>query len=296
MNLAILDFHPTEPTVRDLMERALEPNILIGMPHLTPTGLSETWLMKELGHRHWLLLALNMQMDNADFRTTTGEEAYAAICATSLADASLESIGANDILTIHSDLLSVSRTQVATRHCIRKGALAVAHVELISTFVHRTVAGDNHSIARLPLSPSSDGFEHNALAAAASGIRSGLVDLFAGTRVSTDTVLASFRFEPPASQEFNGAGLFYFAEFQALADRAFSHWFRSRQTAGEVVGRDVFFSGNIQQGEALAVELMDVDASRTSSHIRIRRADGKAIGRIFTRHADALDFPVNGQR
>ena len=25
------------------MERALDPHLLVGMPHLTPHGLSETW-------------------------------------------------------------------------------------------------------------------------------------------------------------------------------------------------------------------------------------------------------------
>ena len=49
------------------MARALEPHLLIGMPHLTPHGLSETWLMKELGHRHWLMLTRDLGMDNADF-------------------------------------------------------------------------------------------------------------------------------------------------------------------------------------------------------------------------------------
>jgi probable biosynthetic protein (TIGR04099 family) len=292
MNVAILDIHRDEPTARELMARALEPHILIGMPHLTPSGLSETWLMKELGHRHWLMLARDMQMDDANFRTADGGEAYAAICATSLADARLESVRANDIMTIHSDLSRVSRTQVATRHHVRKGALPVAHVELISAFVHRAVDGDNHSIARLPLSHASGSFEHNALASAASAIRSGLTDVFSGTRVATDKVLASFRYDPSTSQEFNGAGLFYFAEFQALANRALEHWFRSRQ----MIRRDIFFAGNIRQGEAVSVELMDISASEVTSHIRIRRPDGKIIGRIFTQHGAPLDFNANSER
>ena len=30
---------------------------VLGMPHLNPNGLSENWLWKELGHRHWNLIA-----------------------------------------------------------------------------------------------------------------------------------------------------------------------------------------------------------------------------------------------
>ncbi|MGO8470307.1 hypothetical protein AB9F45_39245, partial [Rhizobium leguminosarum] len=62
------------PSARDLMERALDPHILLCMPHLNGNGLSETWLMKELGHRHWLMLACHLGIDNADFRTADGEE------------------------------------------------------------------------------------------------------------------------------------------------------------------------------------------------------------------------------
>ena len=36
---------------------ALSDEIVLGMPHLCLGGLSETWLIKECGHRHWLLLA-----------------------------------------------------------------------------------------------------------------------------------------------------------------------------------------------------------------------------------------------
>ena len=56
---------PPEPSPRALMEQALFPHVLLGMPHLAPTGLSETWLMKELGHRHWLMLARHLGMENA---------------------------------------------------------------------------------------------------------------------------------------------------------------------------------------------------------------------------------------
>ncbi len=105
-------------------------------------------------------------------------------------------------------------------------------------------------------------------------------------------MLASFRYDPSTSEEFNGAGLFYFAEFQALANRALEHWFRTPQ----ITGRDIFFAGNIHQGEAVSVELMDISASAVTSHIRIRRPDGKIIGRIFTQHGAPLDFNANSER
>jgi probable biosynthetic protein (TIGR04099 family) len=287
MNVAILDFHPPEPSARELMERALEPYILIGMPHLTPYGLSETWLMKELGHRHWLLLARHMNMNNADFRTSTGDEAYAAICATSLQGAQLDRVKANDVLAIRSTFEPVSRTQISTRHRLSASGLTIGDIELISTFVHRTIAGDNHSIARISLSPSPGQFGFNALESTAAELRGEAMDVFLGMNVKAEAVIESFCFEPSRLQEFNGAGLFYFAEFQAAVTRAFGHWFlhEHESQTRTVRRRDVFFSGNVQPGETLVVELMDTDATAAKSFCRIKRPDGKIIARIFTLHA-----------
>lgn len=270
MSLAILDFPASTPTARDLMERALDPYMLVGMPHLTPHGLSETWLMKELGHRHWLMLARDMAMDNADFRTSSGAEAYAAICATSLRHARLERVAANDILTIRSSLVPVSRTQMSSLHRLSVGNQPITEVELLSTFVHRLKAGDNHSIARVPLGEAFAGvFVENGLAKRAAELR-------AGRSGEADTTRGrhSFRFEASRSQEFNGAGLFYFAEFQALMERAHEALCRGK-VIGPITHRDVFFLGNIRENEAVEVEV----AGKNDGEFvyRVFREDGKMI-------------------
>ncbi|WP_454853739.1 Pnap_2097 family protein [Rhizobium binxianense] len=272
---------PPEPSPRALMEQALFPHVLLGMPHLAPTGLSETWLMKELGHRHWLMLARHLGMENADFRTPDGAEAYAAICATSLDNAGFEAVRANDVLTIRSALSPVSRTQVSTRHLMSAAGAVIGEVELISAFVRRTEEGDNHSIARVPLpGPTPAEPTGNALARTAAALRGGTLAAHFGLAAQAAKPLRGFRVEPALSQEFNGAGLFYFAEFQALADRAFERWFPERRLAAR--RREVFFSGNIRPGEALQIELTDIAADGTAWACRLRRQDGKVIGRIFS--------------
>lgn len=283
MNVAILDFQPPEPSARHLMERALEPYLLIGMPHLMPHGLSETWAMKELGHRHWLMLARHLGMENADFRTADGEEAYAAICATALSQANFGSVRANDVLTIRSTLSPVSRTQVSTRHRLSVRGMTIGEVELISAFVRRTREGDNHSIARVPLPGSQPAaIAENMLAQTAAMLRNGGLDRHFGLAAASTRPLLGFRFEPGSSQEFNGAGLFYFAEFQALTERAFERWFPGKLPS--VTRREVFFSGNIRAGEALQIELMGLLPDGAASFCRVVREDGKVIGSVFSAH------------
>lgn len=273
---------PPAPTARTLMERALEPHILLGMPHLTPSGLSETWLMKELGHRHWLLLALHLGMDNADFRTDDGQEAYAAICATSLKSAGFAYVQANDILSISSAFSTVSRTQAATHHTLTIGGRIIGEVELITAFVYRQIDDDNYSIARVTLgSQCSLQFRPNPLAQTAAEIRSGRFRTYFDMPVDTGTPLRTFEITPSPSQEFNGAGLLYFANFQSIVDRALESWFCDDGIAPAFRQRDVFYSGNIRKGENLSVEMGFFDPDESKMICNIRRPDGQTIARIF---------------
>ena len=50
--------------------------VVLGMPHLCMTGLSETWLLKECGHRHWLLLAEAAGLAAPDFRDPAGDPIF----------------------------------------------------------------------------------------------------------------------------------------------------------------------------------------------------------------------------
>lgn len=287
MNLAVRTTCPSpEPSSRDLMDRALEPHLLVGMPHLTPHGLSETWAMKELGHRHWLMLARHLGMDNADFRTADGEEAYAAICATSLSEARLDCVRANSVLTIRSELSTVSRTQTATTHDLFCEGHKIGRVELVSAFVHRGVEGRNHSLARTAVeTPKAPPYTFSQLAKTAADIRNLRIATHWGLPVKATGPVRSFRFDPATSQEFNGAALFYFAEFQALADRALDAWFPHRDALKR---RDVFFLGNIERGESLVFELAEASGHSGALQGQIRRQSGDLIAKMFMSFQDPL--------
>ncbi|OJF93783.1 Pnap_2097 family protein [Pararhizobium antarcticum] len=267
------------PLMRDMVDRALDPYLLVGMPHLTPNGLSETWLMKELGHRHWLMLSRELGMQSADFRTACGAEAYAAICATSLNAPGFGIVKANDILMIHSRIAPVSMTQTSTTHELFLEDQRIGDVELISTFVHREVAGSNHSIARVAVRKSRpQPFRISHLAKTAADIRNRRIEHHWGLPLDRNDVSRTFRFEPSPSQEFNGAGLFYFAEFQALADRALEVWFPDKIPTTR---REVYFLGNIDQNENVCFEIVGCCEKNETIHGQLKRETGKIIATMF---------------
>ncbi|WP_234893696.1 Pnap_2097 family protein [Agrobacterium vitis] len=262
------------------MERALDPYMLMGMPHLTPFGLSETWLMKELGHRHWLMLAREMGLANADFRAADGTEAYAAIRSTSFSSMRLDAVSANDVLEIRSILEPVSRTQTATKHRIMVEKNLICEASLLSVFVCRTKANDNHSIARVRLTALANygRTQTNKLVELVSSVRAGIHNQPDWPWSNQNQKTDEFRFRPTSTQEFNGAKLFYFAEFQAVFERALEAVGGSDFRARAPSARDIVFLGNIEVGEEITVTLSTDRSDRASGWIR--RTDGKQIAFI----------------
>ncbi|MBX4871049.1 DNA gyrase [Rhizobium bangladeshense] len=278
MGVAFLNTSTKTTAKRALMVRALDPHILLGMPHLNPFGLSETWLMKELGHRHWLMLAQQMDMDDADFRTSDGREAYAAICATSLKQARLELARANDVLVVHSSISQVSRTQHASIHHVSVGVGVIAVVEILSAFVARAKHGDNRSLTKMGMATgSATPLLPNSLAAAAALFRRGQLNV--GSDISSEelTVVNVKKIRPSLQEEFNGAGLLYFANFQALATRAIY----DALPPSKLMRRDVFFHGNINFGDTIELRVRaSVDQGRY--FVEFHRGDGSRLGLVAT--------------
>ncbi|WFS00313.1 Pnap_2097 family protein [Rhizobium tumorigenes] len=293
MNIALRPPGFRDPSPRDLVDRALDPHLLVGMPHMTPHSLSETWLMKELGHRHWLMLARELDMENADFRTAEGNEAYAAICATSLNAEGFGDVKANDILTIRSKLSAVSMTQTSTTHELSVKGRYIGGAELISTFVHRRTQGCNRSIARVAVSiPRPEIYKPSQLSKTASDLRNRRLDRHWGLPVIPSKPLPALSFRPSASEEFNGAGLFYFAEFQAMAERALETFIPDKPPTTH---REVFFLGNIETNETVFFDLLSCDAQTKTFHGQLRRQTGKVIATMFMR-CDAAPRTRNGPR
>lgn len=266
-------------------------SVLLGMPQLSLSGLSESWLLKDLGHRHWMLLARLAGRTVPDFRDADGAPVYAAFCALSVKDADFAALGENDRLTIVSDISRVSRTQSASRHRLSVAGRPVGEVELVSAFVRRA-GGGNHSVARVAL----DAFPPPA-APRTDGLASLAADLRAGRRArhfgfdlgnaETETS-AAFDIDPCPAQDFNGAGFLYFSSFVGFVDRAEWHFDGRRAARAATLARDVFFHGNIDPGERLIVRWLSARRGKDRLVHRClleRAGDGARLAEAFTLRA-----------
>lgn len=258
-----------------------EDAIRLGMPHLSGCGLSENWLLKELGHRHWMMLAGQAGMDGPDFRDDEGRQVYAAFCAVRLSNARLDLGVENGALAIRSTMRRVSRTQVESRHELRIDGVAAGLVEMVSTFIRRTGRG-NQSVARVALddlvpvnsSPSD-------LASLAASFRARRRSQHLGIDLSTvGAELASFDFDPCPELDFNGAGFLYFPSFLAFVDRAEWQLCRGRLALAR---RDAFYHGNVDPGVPLRVVLVAQEPVHWIRWWRVERTDDRAVlADVFT--------------
>ncbi|MBP0582833.1 hypothetical protein J8I29_26135 [Labrys sp. LIt4] len=218
--------------------------VLLGMPHLALNGLSETWLLKELGHRHWLMLAQMAGRSVPDFRDAAGAPVYAAFRSVEVCEAAFERARENDVLHIRSALSRISRTQTLSRHELAIGGEIIGSVTLTSVFVHRRSGSSNHSIARIEVAdlPPFD--------PAIRPVRASPVSCS-----DTGASYGRLKFTPCPSQDFNGAGFLYFTSFQTFADR--TEWALTPDLARSSLLQDrrIDYCGNIDPGESIDVTL-----------------------------------------
>jgi probable biosynthetic protein (TIGR04099 family) len=269
--------------------QALSPPILIGMPQLSRTGLSESWLLKECGHRHWMLLAQCMGLTVPDFRDANGSRLYAAFTAVRVEGAGLAAVREHDWIRLRSSLARISRTQFMSRHAVECPGAPGIGVEMTSVFLRRTVSGSNRAVER--------GAAVERAAAPADRCPEPALDLIRvgrllrsngpwehhGFQNSQREAMASYRFAPCPRNDFNGAEFLYFVSFQAIVDRAEWAWWRDAES--ETVAREIYFHGNADVGEALRVVLR----GRRQGGLRlahwceiVRDGDGQRIADVFT--------------
>jgi probable biosynthetic protein (TIGR04099 family) len=267
---------------------ALSDQIVLGMPHLCLGGLSETWLLRECGHRHWFLLAHVTGRAVPDFRDEEGDPVYAAFIAVTVREARFDAAREHDMLEFRSRLTRISRTRFMSVHEIAVRGRVLGEVVMISLFVKRMEVGRNRSIARVevpglpPIVSSREFSDHGETVAA---LRRDCWKEHLGFVRAEAPVLERLVIDPCPAQDFNGADFLYFSSFQAFVDRAEWAFFRPLDPRATTRRRDIVYHGNIEPGDRVVVVLRGCrcDAGGVDHWCRVEReSDAMPIADVFT--------------
>lgn len=246
---------------------AFEEVYIAGMPQLSYQGLSENWLLKECGHRHWLALAELNNQSLPDFHDVAGNKAYAAFTAVKISAKTLEKIEENQSFSVRSEVARVGAARYYGEHLVTSRSFNVAQVSMLSTFVYRREHGNNQSVTRAsfvhePPEFNGDRAALEAWIGFAKVARSCQWVEHLGIQRFGASDKQTLTFYPSPYADFNGAYFLYFANFQHFIDRAEWAWF-SRESLWALDQRELYFYGNINVGDALIVSL---GASQVSAH------------------------------
>lgn len=260
---------------------------VLGMPELARSGLSESWMLKILGDRHWRLIAGAAGQSKASFRDRSGRDVYAAFCCLSVTAENFDLPDLDDRLDIHSDLFRISPARLASSHVLRIGFQEIARVCLVSAFIARTKQGENRSVARvdfpglpvLAAPPEDLAFPQAAARLARSG-----ADGHLGLRMpeslpgEPDDI-----FHPVPSLDFNRAGLLYFPSFVAAAERAVAARFGEKAHEFVLARRDVLFAGNVDLNEPISVFITDFrrEGDGTKAAVALTGGDSRPLCQVF---------------
>jgi len=267
-------------------------DFVIGMPQLALGGLSENWLLKECGNQHWIALAKCLGLPTPDFINQQGQKMYAAFLVVKITKAAFGQVYENNLLTIKTGLQRVTSSRSYSHHEIHVKGQCIAHVELLSSFVNRTEEGNNQSVAR------GEVFKGEWFACEAATL---MMKEHKAGRAVTDNVSdepSTYKYQPCPYSDFNGADFLYFAQFQAVMDRAERHiQMTSNNTQmnrrlWQTFERTICYYGNINLDDSLTVSLQDLrftSASNMKTEVNKELNDEIAhIGRLHRRSDNSL--------
>jgi len=253
----------------------------LGMPHLAVNGLSETWLLKELGHRHWLQLARMSGRNVPSFQDRKGNAVYAAFRSVEIAGADFSSVRENDTLHIDTELSRISLSQVQSRHTLAANGVPIGVVTMISVFVRRDGSSSNHSVVRVEI----DGLPPLAVEKKAQVSSPSIADNRTLPFSRLGPAGKRLNFMPCPSQDFNGAGFLYFSSFVAFVDRAEYAVDPKWSQFGMPNWREIAYYSNLDPGDQISIDIFDIEKSNSQwkHYSRIKRAsDAKCIAEVVT--------------
>jgi probable biosynthetic protein (TIGR04098 family) len=273
----------------------------INMPQMALSGLSESWMMKEVGNCHWHMLCEDLGLKSNEIFDLDGNRLYATFVRIKTESCnSLKDYNENECLEIVGNVkrfggsLCYSEIDISCNDKSIKCTLA-------TTFSTRESDSDNNKITRGV--PNNSGDEGTFII---SEIPKHISEIIKIKKQKIDTIQVSniefkltdkyiyekdYKINPYT--DINGVGLLYFAAYPIINDMCEFEYFNNGKYTknnwalnSSTMTRDVLYFGNCNIDDVIyyrlnSYELISEDVVAIQSSL-YRQSDNSIIAKIFT--------------
>ncbi|WP_165583431.1 SDR family NAD(P)-dependent oxidoreductase [Aquimarina atlantica] len=297
----------------------------LNIPQMLWDGLSENWLMKELGDIHWKMISEGLKTESDKLIDSNGNRLYASFVRIKWeSNNCLGEFSENEEIKIKSHLSKYGKKMFFSNGQV-SGDNKDIKTELMSVFSSRN-SGNNQKLEKgTPLNVEHKNIPaHNKLPEIAKNFFKVKSCFFQSEKneeyndvkeiilndssfnISTDIEpLFQKKYQIDSYDDINGVGLLYFASYPKISDKCELSFFQENYI-GEIdnynwaktsstIARDIHYYGNANANEELVYNLeqfsfLDKDTIKLSSSL-VREKDGMLIAKIFT--IKKLSKPLN---
>ncbi len=289
--------------------------IVIGMPQMAYCGMSENWLFRHAGSRHWDALCGSMGVESNSLVDTEGRRVYSSFVAIQANfSLPLTNVRENERFNEAVELFRFGQSLYTSVYRLM-GTSGCLTLEMTTKFVARVKENSNQLVQTTIRVPSiSTATERDEPPAVIDRHRANRGTVLPEIWEFDDRILvlpkamrvlelssapiAEALYQPTPYLDYNGAGLLYFASYPTIADTLERRMVQDgnlNPTAGEwalrsgTVAREVYYYGNLDIGKTVrggmhAFKVVECESGVFAlMHIRLScEEDGHRIADIFT--------------
>ncbi len=264
--------------------------IEISMPQMANSALSESWLLRFLGDKHWYLLSKGFDKKSSEFKDGHGNKLYATFVRINYTTSSLNSFQENEIVDFTSKIEGFGANTFISNITGENSANTI-NATLMTTFSIRTNENNNEinkitynsmpsTIPQLSKTPTYLN-DYRLL-------RKGLLDEITsnyGIFPIAEEIIFSCEYDINPYYDINGVGLLYFAAYPIISDICFSGYINESKYSHHTVYRDIFYFANSDPKDKILFQLNFFslkDGKIKTLTSLYRQIDNKLLAKIIT--------------
>jgi probable biosynthetic protein (TIGR04098 family) len=261
-----------------LMERR---RFSINMPQMAMGGLSESWLLKELGDMHWCMITSGLGSESSSLKDGSGNRLYATFTRIRYSFRKpLSAIGENSSLDLRGKISRFGAgtfiSDIALGHDVAAG-----EARLMSNFSRRGETNNTSLLKGQPTIPPDCPIPEIALPPFVLEYRE-------RRATKLEAPLFECEYEIIPFYDVNGVGLLYFASYPIISDIC-SLRYAADIANRSTISREIYYFANADINDRLIFRVHKSDLSASALDIETslsRKSDGLLMAYVVTRKSN----------